>query len=71
MSTLKVIIGHVEYDRKTRSRKIEIISESERDYRERARKELDRKIRAKKNQKSKKLRKSKMHGSYLKKVYGR
>ena len=41
MSTLKVYVGKVSYNRKTKERHIEIITKEERDERERLRKERD------------------------------
>lgn len=81
MSTLKVYVGSVTYNRKTKERHIEIITKEECDERERLRKERDNKIVAKikrekeldKKVKKKKRRPRKggMNGKWMKNVYGR
>lgn len=81
MSILKVYVGSVTYNRKTKERHIEIITKEECENRERLRKERDNKIVAKikrekeldKKAKKKKRRprKSGMNGKWMKNVYGR
>lgn len=80
MSVIKVYIGNVTYNRRTKERRIEVITEEERDYREKRRKDLERKIAAKikrekeldKKAKKKKRppRKGGMRGKWMKNVYG-
>lgn len=80
MSVIKVYIGNVTYNRRTKERRIEVITEEEYDYREQRRKDLERKIAAKikrekeldKKAKKKKRhpRKGGMHGKWMKNVYG-
>lgn len=81
MSIIKVYIGNVSYDRRTKERHIEVVTKEEYDYRSEQRKERDRKIVAKikrekeldKKAKKKKRRPRKggMNGKWMKNVYGR
>jgi hypothetical protein len=79
MGVIKVYIGNVTYNRRTKERRIEVITEEERDYREKRRKDLERKIALKikrekeldkKAKKKRPPRKGGMRGKWMKNVYG-